>query len=130
MTSLVALQLVCGAILRHTGSALIPHLLGAGAVLVAAGLVIRRLIRHQDWGLRRVSFLLAVSLAIQVILGFLALAHRDHVLLTTAHQALGALVFASACVVTVRACHPADMTRAAMRHSLPEDLVAWPSKAS
>jgi len=104
----VGVQLVLGALLRHTDAALHAHLTVAVVVLGLGVLAGSRLVlRHGDLPqLRRLGNLLLGGLAGQFLLGFAALfarnlagpggsPHPADVVVTTLHQAVGALILAA-----------------------------------
>jgi heme A synthase len=93
VASLAGVQLLIGALLRHTGQGLAWHVLGAAFLFTGCGGLIVRVHRmgasaEQRRGSRRLGGLLGL----QGVLGALALAQREHVGIITAHVALGALV--------------------------------------
>ena len=122
---LVFLQLLVGAVMRHTKAGLaIPDFpLAFGrlvppissfavaihfahrvmAVAVAAGVVVcvARASRSGRPGLRRVSFALAGLVLIQVALGALTVLSKKDVVITTAHVATGALVLGTTLVLVL-----------------------------
>jgi heme a synthase len=125
----VYVQLILGAVMRHTGSGLaIPdvplafgrllppigsyHVAIAFAhrvwALVVAGLIFwtwARIVRvhASDAALRRPAWLLVVMVLGQVLLGMATVASRKAPLIATAHVGLGALVLVTAFVLTLRA---------------------------
>jgi len=122
----LVLQLILGALLRHAHVMLHAHITMAALVL-GAGLVLgaRLTLRCQDLPtLRRVGHALMHGLAIQFLVGFVALyarglteqlgrPHSLDVVITTVHQALGALILASAVLAvlwTRRLLRPATGT--------------------
>jgi len=101
-TALLFVQLFLGAMLRHSGGGLVPHLVCASVVAGMVGWIVwrgRRGVRR----LFRVATGLAALLVVQFALGVFALWQRDNAVITTAHVAVGALVLASSCVLTVQA---------------------------
>lgn len=120
---LIFLQLVIGAVMRHTRSGLaipdFPLSLGqlvpplsafsvaiafahrVGAVLVAAAVlvVVREAFRSRRPGLLRGAFLLLGLLGVQITLGALTVLSRKDVAITTAHVATGALLLATTLAV-------------------------------
>ena len=111
---LAGLQLLLGAIIRHTGHAVGLHIAGATAlVLMAAGFV-GLLVRWR----RRLSPVWAHALRLlgllmlQVTIGMSVYFHRAHAGLRTAHVAAGALVLAQAIVL---AWHLLRVTRPVVR---------------
>jgi cytochrome c oxidase assembly protein subunit 15 len=114
-TALVYLQIVMGALLRHTGEWLDGHLLIAGLVAIHVLLLGRRTLRTDGAGayLARPAYLLGALLVLQLTLGALSYVGKFTVLLswpreavvllTTTHLIVGALMLAAALVVTLRA---------------------------
>jgi len=102
---LLYLQLVLGAILRHTGSALPLHVVGAlaasgGVLALCAGILRERNVpRPLQFGAQALALLLFV----QVTLGVTALAAGvpRPVSIATAHVAVGALLLATTLFVTL-----------------------------
>jgi heme A synthase len=113
-TGAAFLQLVAGAVTRHTGAGLAVHLAGAGLVLVLGVVFASRLALTP---LRRGAFVLLALLGGQIALGIGAWAItaggfvRSHespvhqIVTVTAHVAGGALVLATMLVLTLR-CRP------------------------
>jgi len=97
-------QLVLGAVLRHTGGALTLHLIGAAAVILMTGRLLQR--TRRDPAIFRGTLALALGVIGQLLLGVLAWRWREQVLVTTAHQALGALLVAGSAALTVRLMTP------------------------
>jgi len=113
VTVLLFIQLVLGAIVRHTGGGLAAHLAGA-----AAALGISALLAVQAWPtrLRRITAGLLAGVCGQLLLGMTALAHREAALVTAAHQAFGAALLATAWVIVLTAWEGAtSQERAALR---------------
>ncbi len=133
--AVVYLQILLGAVMRHTGAGLaIPdfplmfgrlvpplEMFGAsgvpihfahrvGALLVAVVLVWeawRVLRRHDDHQeLRHPAMLLLALLVLQVTLGALTVLTAKNVVVNTAHLATGALIFATTVVLALRAHRP------------------------
>lgn len=115
-TTVIYLQLISGAVLRHTGSRLDAHLLLAALVAICVLLLTGRILRsHGDQPkLVRPVALLGGLLMLQLALGlgsYLgkfaipggALAPLTVVALTTAHVVTGALMLAASLVLTLRA---------------------------
>lgn len=97
-------QLVLGAVLRHTGGALTLHLIGAATVLLMTGRLLQR--TRRDPAIFRGTLALALGVIGQLLLGVLAWRQREQVLVTTAHQALGALLVAGSAALTARLMTP------------------------
>jgi cytochrome c oxidase assembly protein subunit 15 len=114
-TGLIYLQIVFGAVLRHTGERLDAHLVLAALVAIHVILVILRVRRHHgDIGLlNRPALTLLVLLLAQVGLGGASYAVKFTtlwpvsfdaiVLITTVHLAVGALMLAASVALTLRA---------------------------
>ena len=98
LAGLVVLQLILGALLRHAGTMLIPHVLGALLVVGLTVITLRRAARTPQLpdSPRKLAVMVMVFVGLQVVLGPMALFHRDVALLTMAHQVMGALVLAHA----------------------------------
>ncbi|OGR89350.1 MAG: hypothetical protein A2992_08085 [Elusimicrobia bacterium RIFCSPLOWO2_01_FULL_59_12] len=101
---LIFLQLIAGAILRHTGKGLHAHLLGAFLVLVHVQLMARRVLKIYTFGsgLGKLAAALPLLVAVQLILGYISW-KTGPVITTTTHVALGALLLAGAVMITVQA---------------------------
>ncbi|MBI4343470.1 MAG: protoheme IX farnesyltransferase [Candidatus Omnitrophica bacterium] len=93
---LAALQLLLGAMTRHTGLGLWWHAANAAALLLAGAWLAARLAGQAGLpaGLRAQAWRLPGLLLAQIMLGVVMLGHRQAVALRTAHVALGALVLA------------------------------------
>ncbi len=108
------IQLTLGSLLRHTDMALHAHITGA---VIALGLGVfmgsRLILKHADEPiLKRLGHGMLHGLALQLILGFVALyarnlttvdggPHAADVIITTIHQALGALLLATAVLAVI-----------------------------
>ena len=94
-------QLVLGAVVRHTGRALLPHLATAAVLAVLAVWLARQALGQPAVAprLRVGSGRLLILMLGQVALGLVVLGHRQAVPLRTGHVALGALVLAQAVVL-------------------------------
>jgi heme a synthase len=114
IVGLVYLQIVFGALLRHTYSQLGPrgHLLVAFAVVAAVAWLAKEVWeRHSGDGALSVSMaILAVLVALQVMLGVEAWLMRifaaepsRQILIRTAHVLMGSLILAAAVVTTIQA---------------------------
>lgn len=102
-TGFVLLQLLAGAIFRHTGKGLHFHFLGAFLVLVHGILILKR-----AWttpgaspAVRQLTVVLNAILAAQLMLGFLAW-QMPSMLTQAAHQSLGAFILAVSLLITVQ----------------------------
>ncbi len=111
----IYLQLLLGAIFRHTQSGILPHLLGALLVTLLGGWLIARVFLSPQAfsGLTGAATLLGVLLALQLLLGLaswlLRLAAADAVqpefplvAVTTAHVAVGALLLANGVILALQ----------------------------
>lgn len=120
VTGLVFLQLLIGAVMRHTKAGLaIPdfplalgrlvppldalpvaihfaHRVDALAIAVLVGFLVARARRSRRPGLHRLSLAVAALVALQIALGAATVLSRKDVILTTAHVACGALVLGTA----------------------------------
>jgi heme A synthase len=109
------LQIVFGAVLRHTGERLDAHLAVAALVTLHVVLLAIRVTRQGESAarLRRPALFLFALLLVQLALGgmsyvgkfttLLRLSSDWVVILTTTHLAVGALMLATAVVLTLRA---------------------------
>lgn len=107
------LQLVAGAVTRHTGAGLIVHLVGAAAVLLLVTMFASRLMLTP---VRRGAHLLVGILLVQILLGLATWAFtaggfvRSHesslfqIMTISSHVALGASLLATCLAVTLM-CH-------------------------
>ena len=121
-TAFAFLQLVAGAVTRHTGAGIVVHLVGAGLVLLHATLFASRLMTSK---LRGGGHLLMGLIAIQVILGLSAwsitgsAAVRSaeqpvgRILTVTSHVAVSALILATCLALTLRCFRAAKPAGAA-----------------
>ncbi len=104
-------QLIVGAVMRHGGSGLWPHLLGAAIAAPAAGVFAASVLLRREIGLNKPALAILAMLACQLALGlatadFRALPHpRTNVAMiatATAHLAFGALLLGSTVLLTFR----------------------------
>jgi len=114
-TALIYLQIVFGALLRHTGERLDAHLLIAALVAVHVALLLLRIFRaHGDRvQLLRPGYYLAALLLLQLAIGALSYFGKftmmlrwpitTIVFLTTTHLIVGALMLAASVVIALRA---------------------------
>ncbi|MGE5218840.1 MAG: COX15/CtaA family protein [Chloroflexota bacterium] len=114
-TALIYLQIVFGAVLRHTGERLDAHLAVAALVTLHVVLLAIRVTRQGESAarLRRPALFLFALLLVQLALGgmsyvgkfttLLRLSSDWVVILTTTHLAVGALMLATAVVLALRA---------------------------
>ena len=98
---LAAMQLVLGAIVRHTGGMLMAHVAGAiGLATLAASLVARAgRIRRDHPMIWAHALRLGGLIGGQLLLGIAVFFHRGSVALRTGHVAVGALVLVQAFVL-------------------------------
>lgn len=116
-TALIYVQIVFGAVLRHTGERLDAHLMFAALVAVHVVLVVMRVARHHAGigRLNRPAVVLLGLLLLQAVLGTASYVAKFTtvwpvsfdfiVLLTTSHLAVGALMLAAGIVLTLNALH-------------------------
>ncbi len=114
-TLFLYLQIVFGAVLRHSGDMLGGHLIVAFLAAIHIVLLLRRITRgHFDRiALLRPAYFLGILLVLQLMLGvaaylgkFTALLRWPHdamVAITTTHLVVGALMLAASVVLTLRA---------------------------
>jgi heme a synthase len=135
-TGLIYLQIVFGAVLRHTGTRLDAHLLIAALVAIHVILLAARIWRHHDdeADFVRPSMLLSGLLLAQLALGLGAyiakytamaslFAPFDRIALSTSHVAMGALMLATALVLTLRIYRlPTTAQPVAASQLLPEQV--------
>jgi cytochrome c oxidase assembly protein subunit 15 len=119
-TALIYIQIIFGALLRHTGERLDGHLLFALLVAVHVNLLWVRVKRFHGANakLRRPAVFLGALLLLQILLGAGAyfakfaplypLSRGAVVLVTTAHLITGALMLVTTLVLTLRAFHGAE----------------------
>jgi len=95
------IQLILGAVIRHTGAGVGAHVAGAAALVVASGWCAALLSQHRRharelWGH---AIRLLLLLGGQLLVGLSVFLHRADVMLRTAHVAMGALVLVQAVVL-------------------------------
>jgi cytochrome c oxidase assembly protein subunit 15 len=124
-TAIVFVQLMLGAVMRHTKAGLaIPdfplalgrvvppltsfpvaihfaHRLGAVVVACAVGACVVLAVREGRQGLVRVAWLLAAIVGVQGTLGALTVLSKKDVVITTAHVATGALLLGASVVLAI-----------------------------
>jgi cytochrome c oxidase assembly protein subunit 15 len=118
-TALIYIQVVFGAILRHTGARLDAHLVFAALVVIMVAVLSRQIWRHhfEEGSLVRPIMLLSVLLLAQLSLGFGAYLVKytamaammtpfARISLTTMHLAMGSLMLATALVLALRSYRP------------------------
>lgn len=96
----VFLQLILGAVLRHTHAGLGAHIGGAMAVVFCAGRLSYRLLqRPRDPVLSRNAFWLCALIGVQLALGLASISKLKSVPIVTAHVATGALILATSLII-------------------------------
>jgi heme a synthase len=136
-TGLIYLQIIFGAVLRHTGMRLDAHLLLAALVIIHVCLLAARIWRQHDdeADFVRPSMLLSGLLLAQLGLGLGAYIAKytamaalftsfDRVALTTTHLAVGGLMLATALVLTLRTYRLPMLTQPTVASKL------WPEQAA
>ncbi len=93
---LAAAQLALGAVIRHTGYAVMWHLAGAIALLLVSGWFAFAARSSAEPLVRRGTGRLVLLVGLQIALGLTVFTHRGSVMLRTGHVVLGALVLAQA----------------------------------
>jgi cytochrome c oxidase assembly protein subunit 15 len=113
-TAMIYLQVIFGALLRHTGEWLDAHLVFAALVIVHVVLLLARVTRNHSTEpkISRPGNLLATLLAVQLLLGVASylskytslwrLPAEPVVYITTTHLAVGALMLVTSLIVTLR----------------------------
>ncbi len=98
---LAFIQLFLGAVVRHTGYAVLVHIIGALVLGLVAGAFAGRAapLRLHAPTVCRYAMRLLAMIMVQLVLGASVFMHRGSVGLRTAHAALGALVLAQAVVL-------------------------------
>ncbi len=115
-TSLIYLQLIFGAVLRHTGARLDAHLLFAVLVTIHVFMIVRRVLRDYSHlpRLTRLAAILGGLLLLQLMLGIGAYLSKftafentmpaiTQVAITTVHVGIGALMLVTSLALTLRA---------------------------
>jgi cytochrome c oxidase assembly protein subunit 15 len=106
-------QLVMGAIMRHGGSGIVWHLLGAVVASAAAGVLGAAALARRESTLNRPGAALLALLAAQLTLGLATADFRTGpfpranpamIAVATAHLVMGALLLGTAVLLTFRAC--------------------------
>ena len=129
-TGAIYVQLLLGAIFRHTQSGILPHLLGALLVTILSIWLIARVFqsRRAVSGLTGPATVLGILLLLQLVLGLaswrLRLATADApqpefsvVLVTTAHVAVGAMILANGLILALQAC------RSGLKNTVPNPML-------
>lgn len=102
-TGFIYLQLIAGAIYRHSGKLLHLHLLGAFLVAVHVILLARRILMEPGFGsdLRTPALVLIYLVGLQLALGWSSW-RMPSVAVTTTHVATGALILATSVILTLQ----------------------------
>jgi heme a synthase len=135
-TGLIYVQVVFGAILRHTGARLDAHLLFAGLVSMHVLVINMHVWRHyiEQSTLVRPVMLLAALLMVQLSLGLGAYLVKytgmaavvtsfTTVSLATTHLAVGSLMLATSLVLTLRTYHLGSASRPSMARNVLSEQV-------
>lgn len=104
MTLLLLVQLCLGAIVRHSGHAVAWHIGNAMLLTLAIGWLLWRVLREPILRASVIGHIIlgmAAGIVAQLSLGMLMLRVGNHVLIATSHVALGALLLASSCILTL-----------------------------
>jgi len=122
-TALIYMQVIIGAVLRHTGERVDAHLALAALVALHTMLILIRISRNHAsvYGLQRSAFTLFALLLLQLLLGTVSYLAKFTaalrvpsdaiVILTTTHLACGALMLGSAVALTLK-CYRLSTARA------------------
>jgi cytochrome c oxidase assembly protein subunit 15 len=125
-TTFIYIQVIFGAVLRHTGERLDAHLFFAGLVAVHVILLLLRVTKYQDAHLKlvRSSYALGILMLLQLLLGagsylakftvLLRLPIDMIVLLTTTHLIVGALMLVTSLALTLRSYRLSAMSKPAL----------------
>jgi cytochrome c oxidase assembly protein subunit 15 len=129
-TAMIYLQVIFGAVLRHTGERLDAHLLFAVLVVIHVLLLFGRVMRNHasDSKLVRRAVFLGALLGLQVLLGaasyfgkyttFFRIPAEGVVYITTTHLAAGALMLVASLVLTLRVVRLSRMGELAPAHGI------------
>jgi heme a synthase len=125
-TALIYLQIIFGAVLRHSGERLDAHLFVGGLVALHVILLILRVTKYHAAKMKlvRLAGSLGILLAVQLLLGvgsyfakFTTLWRLPMdmiVLLTTTHLIIGALILVTSLALTLRSYRLSDRAKPAM----------------
>jgi cytochrome c oxidase assembly protein subunit 15 len=125
-TALIYLQIIFGAVLRHTGERLDAHLFVGGLVALHVILLILRVTKYHAGCLKliRLASSLGILLLVQLLLGvgsyfakfttLLRLPMDMVVVLTTTHLIVGALMLGTSLALTLRAYRLSERVKPAM----------------
>jgi cytochrome c oxidase assembly protein subunit 15 len=126
-TALIYLQIIFGAVLRHTGERLDAHLVVGGLVALHVILLILRVTKYHAARLKlvRLACSLGILLLVQLLLGvgsyltkfttLLPLPMDMVVILTTTHLIVGALMLVTSLALTLRSYRLSERPKPAMR---------------
>ncbi|MGH7926463.1 MAG: hypothetical protein ACREQV_01530, partial [Candidatus Binatia bacterium] len=128
--AMIYLQVIFGAVLRHTGERLDAHLIFAVLVIVHVVLIVARVMRnhssHQK--LTRLAGMLAALLGVQLLLGagsyfgkyttLLRIPAEGVVYITTIHLAVGALMLVTSLILTLRVLRLSRARELSPAHSI------------
>lgn len=114
-TGTIYLQLLLGAVFRHTQSGILFHVIGALVAVTLTAWLVNTVFREKYFNLIRPVKFLGVLILVQVFLGIGSLVSRlittntvqpesSVVIITTAHVALGALILANSVIVIFESC--------------------------
>jgi cytochrome c oxidase assembly protein subunit 15 len=125
-TTFIYIQVIFGAVLRHTGERLDAHLFFAGLVAVHVILLLLRVTKYLDAHLKlvRSTYALGILMLLQLLLGagsylakftvLLRLPIDMIVLLTTTHLIVGALMLVTSLALTLRSYRLSAMSKPAL----------------
>jgi protoheme IX farnesyltransferase len=107
VAALAFFQLVSGAVVRHTGAALLPHALVVSLLMLLSGWLLYRAWRSDgmDRRVRSHALRLLTLIGAQLLLGVTVWLHRSDVVVRTTHVAVGALILAQAVVLVWELFH-------------------------
>jgi len=104
-------QLALGAVMRHGGSGIAPHLLGAAVAAPAAGLFAAAALTRSERAIQRPALLLLAALAVQLALGLATADFRavpnpradlGMIVVATTHLAFGAVLLGTSVLLAFR----------------------------
>jgi cytochrome c oxidase assembly protein subunit 15 len=124
-TAFIYIQVIFGAVLRHTGERLDAHLFFAGLVAVHVILLLLRVTKYQaNLKMVRSAYALGILMLLQLLLGagsylakftvLLRLPIDMIVLLTTTHLIVGALMLVTSLALTLRSYRLSAMSKPAL----------------
>ena len=126
LAMLATLQLILGAILRHTGGGLAWHLAGAVCLIATWGWLMQRIRQPQGvlHPLRSSAQRLGRLLVLQIVLGGFSWWGRAHVGIVTLHVGMGALVLSQAVVLAWQTCRTTSPKRIVVGVAMASERVA------